>query len=668
MAIFFRILLATLFMLVASSSVRAQQFKLYVPDRPDQATKEFIDTLLKDPALRQAEIIFKPVPISVIGSWRDLTKIIENGTAKIALLPYEALASASLADSPYSSLAAQPGLFKHSKKHFELFDSVFGDIIASELGNYNLAFVDFWHRVPKDLYSSGRILEVNDFKGRQVVAYGRVANETMHKLGATSLKVLASEVFTALQTGLFDTAEITSNLRSAKDYANLGGGTYLGGFKYRFGFLAANSRFWLHLTQEQRNAIKSAARNAKSKSKDIIYDTEKQVADLVRETKNVVFTSFAKGNALKADSGIVPASFALTVWRSQQKTNSKSAEQALQLFHKISHAKKRRQKSEMPEKRGNTNQNSIMFATSRNEYPGVVKLINKFGAERMDHAKLKCGALLYLKPENKSLGDLYSGGLTLDQSKMMTGIDQCVSLIAQRFISDGGTPTIYIHGFWNDFITAARRAVAIKEDFGLDSTMLMWSWPSMGNPSYYDYDEDSVEWDQIYVEKFISKFLKHYSGPKLNIVAHSMGSRVALNLLKAANSSNVKIGRFIFVAPDVVRSNFRQSVLNFAGGATNIHLYASDWDRALQLSKTKHKRSLAGQAGTSLIVMSELETIDVSDVDNEWFEANHSHAFDVPEAARDLKVVILSGEVASKRGLLEGTFDNLTFWQIKPDK
>ena len=81
----------------------------------------------------------------------------------------------------------------------------------------------------------------------------------------------------------------------------------------------------------------------------------------------------------------------------------------------------------------------------------------------------------------------------------------------------------------------------------------------------------------------------------------------------------------IFAAPDIGRDNFVQLADAFYGRAQRCTLYASSRDVALKASKTIHGYPRAGEAGTSLVVVEGVDTIDASLVDTSLIDLRHSY-------------------------------------------
>jgi esterase/lipase superfamily enzyme len=77
-------------------------------------------------------------------------------------------------------------------------------------------------------------------------------------------------------------------------------------------------------------------------------------------------------------------------------------------------------------------------------------------------------------------------------------------------------------------------------------------------------------------------------------------------------------------------------------------LYASDADKALQISSKIHRGPRAGSAGNDILVIENIETIDASSLSS-IFGLNHSYVFEDTRAIRDLGSAVVDQFPASAR-------------------
>lgn len=246
------------------------------------------------------------------------------------------------------------------------------------------------------------------------------------------------------------------------------------------------------------------------------------------------------------------------------------------------------------------------------------------------------------------------------------GYAKCVQLLAKAIGDSFGAAVIFFHGYNTSFDDAVRRAIGFSRDLEISVPVLVWSWPSLGRKSGYNYDRDGVEFSRPYLKEFAKAFLTDPSINQISIVAHSMGGRFGVNVLEISNELAKPVSNIVFIAPDVPQSIFKQNISLYAANAGLTTLYANQHDRALIGSSYWNGQPPAGLAGRHLLVMDGLDTIDVSLVDNSGIELNHTHGFDVPPVAKDVKTVLVDRLNAALRGLPSAMHNNRTYWLIRP--
>ena len=234
------------------------------------------------------------------------------------------------------------------------------------------------------------------------------------------------------------------------------------------------------------------------------------------------------------------------------------------------------------------------------------------------------------------------------------GRDTFVNKLRNSFASaDARDALIFVHGYNVSFEDAARRAAQISVDLKFPGRTLMYSWASAADPRWYTVDEDTIEVSCKYFEEFFQLVLSEIGAREVHVIAHSMGNRALMNALKRLDPSKLPLGaatlcQVIFAAPDIGRDKFIQLAEAFSGRAQRCTLYASSRDIALKASRAVHGYPRAGEAGTSLVVVDGVDTIDASQVDTSLISLHHSY-------------------FGSKRSILSDMF-SLIAQQLDPDK
>jgi len=127
---------------------------------------------------------------------------------------------------------------------------------------------------------------------------------------------------------------------------------------------------------------------------------------------------------------------------------------------------------------------------------------------------------------------------------------------------------------------------------------------------------------------------------RIHLIAHSMGNRPLLAALERfllvhpRYPKRATFGQIVFTAPDVDRDYFMNLVQSMGAAASRVTLYASDHDRALELSRGLHKSVRAGLAGPGIVTLPGLDSIDMSAVHADtlghtYFAASEGALFDL---------------------------------------
>lgn len=186
---------------------------------------------------------------------------------------------------------------------------------------------------------------------------------------------------------------------------------------------------------------------------------------------------------------------------------------------------------------------------------------------------------------------------------------------------------------------------------------------------------DLVDIEEIQFENLsrdIKSFSKKNNGNgKLDIVAHSLGSRGVLQaLVRMAYRERVApvLTELVFIAPDIDADIFRQELPLVQQMASRITVYASENDKPLKLSHEVHGYPRLDEAGDYLTVLEGVDTIDISNISNRRYSGHLYHLFD-PEVIGDLTQLLHTGEPAHRRPALQSDNRNgLPYWRMVPDE
>lgn len=230
---------------------------------------------------------------------------------------------------------------------------------------------------------------------------------------------------------------------------------------------------------------------------------------------------------------------------------------------------------------------------------------------------------------------------------------------------------LFVHGYNTSFAEAAWRTGQIAYDTPFNGLTGFFSWPSYGNKINYLSDIENADASITALEKFIEDFIIKTEVKKMHIIAHSMGNRVvtqALNNLFRKESFKPYrdiINQIILAAPDLDQDVFTNNILpTFKNIGFKRTLYASDKDKALNLSKTLRVGKIRlGQGGQNIFVSDGIDSIDASDVMSEG--NHHSYIFETRELLMDMNILFQEGWEPSKRRLINKTKNGLFYWLFR---
>lgn len=243
-----------------------------------------------------------------------------------------------------------------------------------------------------------------------------------------------------------------------------------------------------------------------------------------------------------------------------------------------------------------------------------------------------------------------------------------VGSFAQR---DNGNIVIYIHGYNIDFEKSCRQTAILQRALGLHDRLILLSWPADGNMLKYTWDESDLVWSVPYMVQFFEEIAKRAGNEKVDVVAHSLGARGAVQALARigySESAESIINELVLVAPDMDSDVFRQELPLIQKTVNRITVYVSEKDKALKLSHEVHGYPRLGMSGEYLTVLKGVETIDISLIGIRKISGHLYHLFN-PEVKEDLTNLLHTGVSAKKRPALKTMNQNgLPYWQMIPQE
>jgi esterase/lipase superfamily enzyme len=194
--------------------------------------------------------------------------------------------------------------------------------------------------------------------------------------------------------------------------------------------------------------------------------------------------------------------------------------------------------------------------------------------------------------------------------------------------SEAKSAFVFVHGFNVTFEDAARRTAQIAYDLKFDGAPIFYSWPSQGGLFKYTIDETNVMWTVPHLREFLTDVAERTGARRIHLVAHSMGNRALTSALRDLSflpeDRRPRFNEVVLTAPDIDAEVFRKDIAPYiVQTADRVTLYASSNDTALAYSKTVHGYPRAGDSGRGLLVVPDMETVDVSEVDTSLLGHNY---------------------------------------------
>jgi esterase/lipase superfamily enzyme len=149
---------------------------------------------------------------------------------------------------------------------------------------------------------------------------------------------------------------------------------------------------------------------------------------------------------------------------------------------------------------------------------------------------------------------------------------------------------LFVHGFNTRFEEAVYRFAQITHDSGADVLPVLFTWPSRGRLFDYAYDRESATYSRDALEAVIQAMVNDKNVGSISILAHSMGTFVAVEALRQMairnRSLSPKITDIMLASPDIDVDVFRREIAEIEASDKSppVTLFVSQDDHALALS------------------------------------------------------------------------------------
>ncbi len=208
---------------------------------------------------------------------------------------------------------------------------------------------------------------------------------------------------------------------------------------------------------------------------------------------------------------------------------------------------------------------------------------------------------------------------------------------------------VFIHGYNTSFDDSLFRTAQISYDLQFDGAAYTYSWPSGGGLASYIYDRDSAQGAERYLYEFLQMVQNETGSTSINIIAHSMGNQMLLQVLRTlklrAPDAVSRINQIILASPDVDRDAFEAIASEITGVAKGITLYAAANDRALEASRfvagNKPRAGDVPEGGP--VIVAGIDSIDITRLSTSYLALHHSGYAEHTDLLTDIGQIIRSG-------------------------
>ncbi|MGO8739650.1 alpha/beta fold hydrolase [Rhodoblastus sp.] len=599
----------------APALARAAEIRFAVP--AGFGDDAFVRNFLASKALAGAGLTIRQEPVA---NGADAMEALKRGAADLGVFAIgDKDRDALTQDGAEAQILSRPYLFKSAKEVFLMQDTFLGAVATADAGRAGLFPLKLYSHAIDYLLTQAPVRTTEDFERL------RMAPRT------SAMDAMTASPQMAVETRLDDKTLAFARNFPARLYLTIG--------KPETGLLAAAPAFWTQRSEAEKNAIATAATAARAAANAEFSARE----ETFRKLPNV------QVNRLDSDAGMHMAM--------QAAGGEMAMKRDMMLWHKAeieAHGQPAPAPPATPMPKMAMN-SPVFFATDRDDEGGA-DYANRFGARRLDPAQTTCGFLG--APARRAPPP----PLPPAPKNLTKGVDDCAQKIVAATRAAGATKIlVLIHGFNTSFGSVAERALELGADLDYAGTILAWSWPSEGSAFSYPYDEDSNAWSEPHLADLVTKIGALAPELRIDLVAHSMGNRILLQMLRdfALEKADLRIGVAIFAAPDVSQDVFREQMRQVQKIGAFRTLYASEYDRAIEISESYHSAPRAGSGGGAILVAGGIESVDAR-------LSGHSYVFDEPKAMRDFKEIVNREETAPQRGLPEREKAGVAYWLIEP--
>ena len=245
---------------------------------------------------------------------------------------------------------------------------------------------------------------------------------------------------------------------------------------------------------------------------------------------------------------------------------------------------------------------------------------------------------------------------------------------------------IWIHGYQATFLLSTSHCAQVARDLNIDANVLTFDWANSESVLGYTRDVAQISQSTKHLVDLLEAINNEVKPPKIIIIAHSLGCRLAClaleKLYSDPNTKSLKLDHVIFIAPNVDRGEFDRNFKSALQALVNrLTIYVTSDDNALLLGKLLYNVDSIGlpeqfspdtnldEIQTFLYYEKQLpgkiDLVDVSFSPKKDFLKKHRLFLERP-VLEDLYWLIRDDYPAEKRHLLKYNGTKADYWVIPP--
>ena len=245
---------------------------------------------------------------------------------------------------------------------------------------------------------------------------------------------------------------------------------------------------------------------------------------------------------------------------------------------------------------------------------------------------------------------------------------------------------IWIHGYQASFRLSTTHCAQVARDLNIDANVLTFDWASSESVLGYTRDVEQISRSTKHLVDLLEAINNEVNPPKIIIIAHSLGCRLAClaleKLYSDANTRSLKLDHVIFLAPNVDREEFDRNFKSALQALVNrLTIYVTSDDNALLPGKLLYNVDSIGrpeqfspdtnldEIQTFLYYEKQLpgkiDLVDVSFSPKKDVLLKHRLFLERP-VLEDLYWLIRDDYPAAKRHLLKYKGSKADYWVIPP--